>query len=115
MNPVNFVGALFLAAIGVGLVFCLFAVGVARLQDVYRRSVNRAVDRELRQHGVQMGQLVSWFNVKSIDQAATWAAIAEELANGRWPDVAYVRNEGMHTARARLLKLWEVPRKEASR
>lgn len=100
------------AVFGVGFAFVAYAVD--KLYQLHQRVVARAVELELRRVGVSMGQVVDWFHPLNIDQAATWSAIAEELASGRPPNIAHVRGDGVLHARAKLVQLWALPRKEAS-
>jgi hypothetical protein len=115
MNAFSIIGATITVLAFVSVASFAVAFAISSLQRVFQRSLDRAVERELRRHGVQMASLVSWFSPKHVDQAATWKAIAEELADGRWPDVAIVRNAGIPQCRAQLQALWALPQKEAAR
>lgn len=109
MNALNIIGAIVTAAIVAGVVFCLFATGVQKLQDVYRNSLYHSLDRELRRHGVSMQGQVHWFTPTNVDQAAVWAAFADSLAGGHWPDVTTMRDQTIPAARRRIAREWGAP------
>ena len=109
----NIVGGVVMAIAAAAILFALLAYAFDTVHRWHERQVNRAVEAELRRHGVDMHRLASWFN--NVDQAATWMAVADNMSRGIWPDVRSVRDAGIPHERAQLLQLRQPPRKELTR